>query len=72
MAWGHQRIDEGFIFGGDLHLQCPGIGVPLRFGARPDDGRADQPIVQHPGNRELDDTDAFALAVGLDLARDGQ
>ncbi len=38
MAGCHQRIDERFVFSGDLHRECLGITVPLLLGPWSDDG----------------------------------
>src|SRR5262249_58487939 len=70
MAGRHEAIDQRFVLGGEAVIERTDVIVPMRFGARTRDHRADERRVQHPPKYESSRGNALALGVALYLLRE--
>src|SRR6185436_7941356 len=61
MARRDEAVDERLVLLGDLAVERLRVAVPLRLGARTGHDAADQPVVEHPGDREVLRLDAALL-----------
>jgi hypothetical protein len=67
-----QDVDQRFVPGIECVIERAEVIVPLHFGARAGDHRTDQPIVEHPVERELAGSHAALFRVRLDALRADQ
>src|SRR4051794_3983113 len=69
MASRDESVDERLVFGVEAVREPAEIVVPLRLGARTGDGGGNEPVVEHPIDRELSRRHAARFGAGLDPLR---